>query len=424
MKIVTISDSPTIFSGLARVHRHVIDALVEQGHVVVPCGWFAYDSDQTERIRRGVEVEPVFYESTKGPVRVLAVPKANNMNEMYAAYDVFDMIKPDVVITIGDHWSFYYMRSVKIKTGFAFKWLPYFTIEHEDVEEKWEPLFRYADAILVPTEFGKKVVESCCDIETVMLPYGVDEKFKPLPPDDVRRLREKRNCANKVRFITVAQNTWRKNIPGLLQAINIMKGKGLEDWMTFHIHTNVDAMDRQEGYLYDLRKIVSKMGLESLVTFPEGDETFSIFNSPNDDYMVEEYNSSDFLICPSTTEGYGLPLVEGMACGVPVIANSASTMPEHLGGPEEIGQVERGFLVASDIQITPPCRFMKVVRPNDLAAKIMDAFRLTSNAEDLSRMKDNCIKYGKERTWAMTKKGLCEMIDRLAGKPKVVVEEF
>jgi len=426
LKIVTISDSPTIFSGLARVHRHVIDALVEKGHVVLPCGWFAYDSDQTERIRRGGEVEPVFYQSTQGPVRVLAVPKAGNMNEMYAAYDVVDMLKPDLVITIGDHWNFYYVRAVKIKADFSFKWLPYFTVEHDDVEDKWEALFRYADAILVPTEYGKRIVESCCDVETVMLPYGVDEKFRPLPKDDVRRIRERKGCSGKVRFITVAQNTWRKNLPALLQAVNLLKNMGLEDYVTFHLHTNVDAMDRQEGYLYDLRKIVSKMGLESLVTFPEGDETFSVFRAPKDEYMVEEYNASDFLICPSTTEGFSLPVVEAMACGLPVIANSASTMPEHLGGSVgDVGRTGRGFLVASDLQITPPSRFMRVVRPEDLAAKIMDAFRMTAGGrEGLSRMKENCVKYGKERGWARTKDGLCEVVDRLAGKPKVVVEEF
>jgi hypothetical protein len=81
--------------------------------------------------------------------------------------------------------------------------------------------------------------------------------------------------------------------------------------------------------------------------------------------------------------------------------------------------------VASDLQITPPSRFMRVIRPEDLASKIMDAFRLTAGGrEELSKMKENCIKYGKERTWVRTKDGLCEVVDRLAGKPKVVVEEF
>ena len=53
MKIITISDSPTLYSGLARVHRHVIDGLVEAGHSVLPCGWNAYDEEQLENAKKG-----------------------------------------------------------------------------------------------------------------------------------------------------------------------------------------------------------------------------------------------------------------------------------------------------------------------------------------------------------------------------------
>jgi glycosyltransferase involved in cell wall biosynthesis len=415
MTIVTISDSPTIFSGLARVHGHVIDALIEQGHSVVPCGWFAYDSDQMSRIKEGKDVDKVFYKSTKGPIRVLAVPKSGKMNETLAAYDIVDMIKPDIVITIGDPWNFFYMRAVKIKTGFNFKWIPYLTVEDDNDKEKWEPLLRYADMVLVPTEYGKKVIESCCNVETRLLPYGVDEVFRPYSDDDVRGLRSLRGCEGKVRFITVAQNTWRKNFPALLQAVFQIKRCGFSKNMTFHLHTNVDATDRQEGYLYDLRAVVSKLDIEDMVTFPEGKETFSVFKSPDDYYLSKEYNASDFLVCPSTSEGYCLPICEGMSCGLPVIANSASVMPEHLGASVgEIGEVRRGFLVDSMQQILPPARIASVINPRSLRDCIIQAYRMTTSLEGCTKLK----------TWRAAKKGLCGAVNRLTGKPKVVVEEF
>jgi glycosyltransferase involved in cell wall biosynthesis len=51
---------------------------------------------------------------------------------------------------------------------------------------------------------------------------------------------------------------------------------------------------------------------------------------PDEDLPVL-YNLSDIFIFPSLYEGFGLPLLEAMACGVPVISSRASCLPE-IGG--------------------------------------------------------------------------------------------
>src|SRR5690606_10394963 len=43
------------------------------------------------------------------------------------------------------------------------------------------------------------------------------------------------------------------------------------------------------------------------------------------------YNSAETFIYPSVYEGFGLPVVEAMACGTPVITSSASSLPEAAG---------------------------------------------------------------------------------------------
>ena len=47
-----------------------------------------------------------------------------------------------------------------------------------------------------------------------------------------------------------------------------------------------------------------------------------------DDELVQFYNSLDLFVFPTAIEGYGLPPVEAMACGVPVVIMSDAIMPD------------------------------------------------------------------------------------------------
>jgi glycosyltransferase involved in cell wall biosynthesis len=53
-----------------------------------------------------------------------------------------------------------------------------------------------------------------------------------------------------------------------------------------------------------------------------------LFGYADDDQLINLYRNAEFFIYPSFYEGFGLPLVEAMACGCPVIASNASSLPE------------------------------------------------------------------------------------------------
>jgi len=421
MKILTISDSPNLYSGLARVHRHIIDGVVEAGHQVLPCVWFGYDDDTMQKIKdKKIKPPPLYYTTPNNTkVQMITIPKKRSFDDVKMLYDIVKVAKPDVILTVGDYWDFYYMQALKIKTNYSFKWIAYLTIEFEEIDERVNSVFRYADVMAVPTNLGRAALESASGKPITVIPYGVDPKFRKFSEDERRALREERDCVGKTRFITVAQNTWRKNLPALAQAVKLICHRDPERKMQFYVHANIDGLDSQEASLYDLRTIVQKLGVEDWFVFPEEDA--SIFNAPNDDYLINEYNASDYFVSPSTCEGYGLPLLEAMACGLPVIANGASVMPELIGRTQSelnYGPAERGWLVGNRVEVFPPAKFIKVIRHDALGQAIWEV----TNWKDTQSLRENCINYAKERTWEVMKRGICKLLDSAGGPVALPVE--
>lgn len=72
-------------------------------------------------------------------------------------------------------------------------------------------------------------------------------------------------------------------------------------------------------------------------------ESLHILEGLGDDEVAMAYNASCVLLFPSLNEGFGLPLLEAMACGLPVVASRSTSVPEVLGGagimhdPTEVG---------------------------------------------------------------------------------------
>jgi alpha-1,3-rhamnosyl/mannosyltransferase len=63
-----------------------------------------------------------------------------------------------------------------------------------------------------------------------------------------------------------------------------------------------------------------------------GDSSAIVFTGPvDDDALLHLYRGAEMLLYPSRYEGFGLPVLEAMQCGVPVVASRAASIPEVLG---------------------------------------------------------------------------------------------
>jgi glycosyltransferase involved in cell wall biosynthesis len=400
---------------LAKVHRNVIDGLLAAGHEVCIAGWFAFDTKTTAMIQHGYKPQRPTYKGIE------VLPMAKNENAPLAAHDICKIVKPDVVLTIGDHWSFYYMHAVKNKLDYKFKWVSYLTVEEENIDtEKWKPLFRYMDAVIVPTEFGKTSL-SKIGVEACVIPYGVDAEFNKLTEERRSQLREERGLKNEIRFITVAQNTLRKNLPSILQTAQQLKtmDQYCNRLIRFHIHTNIGASDPNETCVYDLQKLCKQMDVEDMVTFSPKET--SLYKGSATELLRDEYNASDFYLCTSISEGYCLPVVEAMACGIPCIANGSSTLYELVGVPYgKTGWGPRGKIFKSRVDVLPPARFVNMVDPVLLAKEVWYDICFI----DRRKTETDCEDYARRSTWEGMGKGLAEVIAQMDKGTVIPVEEF
>jgi glycosyltransferase involved in cell wall biosynthesis len=110
---------------------------------------------------------------------------------------------------------------------------------------------------------------------------------------------------------------YRKNIEGLIEAYAQLPATLRQQYQLA-----VVCSIRQEDKL-------RLLALASKFHIPEGDVVLTGFVS--DDDLVSLYNLTALFVFPSLQEGFGLPALEAMSCGVPVIGSNNSSIPEVIG---------------------------------------------------------------------------------------------
>lgn len=137
---------------------------------------------------------------------------------------------------------------------------------------------------------------------------GVDDIYRPLPEPRVAAFREREDLPQQV-VLHVGTLQPRKNIPLLLEALAHLQRP--------HV---LLVLAGGKGWLYDeIFARVQALGLQAQVRFTG--------YVPDEDLPLW-YNAARLLVLPSLYEGFGLPIVEALACGTPVIAADTSSLPE------------------------------------------------------------------------------------------------
>ncbi len=228
-------------------------------------------------------------------------------------YDIDLFISPDgylslqtsvpQIITVHDLAFEHYKEHTPFLVGHYYK---YFTPEY----------CKKADMILAVSEYTKNdiVQQYQIDPNKIEVVYnGVD--LPHTVKDETSREILKRFGVHEPYFIFVGAVHPRKNVLGLLKAFEHFKA------MYYHPHQLV-IIGRKAWMNNELEEFYQRMQFKKDVVWIEKTERTN---------MIELVKHAHAMVYPSLFEGFGIPIIEAMHLGVPVIVSNTSSMPEVAG---------------------------------------------------------------------------------------------
>lgn len=163
-----------------------------------------------------------------------------------------------------------------------------------------------ADKIITVSNNSKKEIEkyypkSKGKVEVISL--GLDKKFKEL------------NLQKKNQIIYVGSMNERKNFISVIKSFELLNNNDYNLLMIGNFSNNFRLEVESENILKKAKK----------------KQNIRFIQAISNDELIKHYNESKLFIFPSFYEGFGLPVLEAMACGTPVICSNTTSLPE-VGG--------------------------------------------------------------------------------------------
>ncbi len=162
------------------------------------------------------------------------------------------------------------------------------------------------------------------------------------------KLRYKLNIANDQKIVLyVGSETQRQNVPILIKAFSKLRKR----------IPNVKLVKIGESQSSDGREKVLKLINDLNI---QNDVVFTGYISEED--MPKWYNAADVFVYPCEYAGFGLPPLEAMACGTPVITSNTTSLPEVVG--------DAGILInPQDIELMVNMMY-KILTDNELSEEL------------------------------------------------------
>jgi len=308
MNIAWLSNPPYTYSGYAVQSKYFINKLQADGHKVVCV------------VNRGLEDGPAM---TINGIYCFPGGHGHWIGDNFhwgwrGLLTVVKKWKPDIAFSLFDVWTFPANLGELIENEGSL-WTPITPVDHDPIPPIVWARIKDLKFPIAMSKFGQEMMKKAGVQDPKYIPHAIDTKiWRPASPDP--KVRDSMGGRDNFTIGIVAANrsyydrkAWAEN----LKAVGIFQKKHKDT--NLYIHTIPTTLD---GGL-DLTEMCKLF--ETKYAAPD---TWQMIEGFPDYRMVEIYNCFDVMLLCSRGEGFGIPLIEAQACGVPVIATNFSTGKE------------------------------------------------------------------------------------------------
>lgn len=273
-----------------------------------------------------------------------------------------------------DIWPF---DPTMLRTLNAVCWTP---VDHDPCPPRVMKVLANSDAI--PIAMSRFGAERLAELDPLYVPHAIDTKiFQPLVKSEARAVTKIPDNTFVVGMVGANKgNPSRKCFVEALLAFKAFHARHPDS--VLYLHT--EARGIADGV--DLKPLIQNLGLEKPVLLTDQQRVY--LNPYPDEVMAAIYSSFDVLLSPSAGEGFGIPVLEAQACGVPAIVTDFSAQPEVCGA---------GWHIEADRRWTHAESWMAAPRVPDIVEALNHAYSLGDSTQLAGQARAHAEQYDIDR---------------------------
>ena len=211
----------------------------------------------------------------------------------------------------------------------------------------------------------------------LVVPQAPGVAFKPHEPSQARQIVASEFGIREEYLLALGSADPRKNVTAVIQVYADLPSALREKYRLVLVLAHATLRER-------IRSLIAVKGLVDRVTV--------LVNPPE---LVGLYNAATVFVFPSLYEGFGMPVLEAMACGTPVVASNCSSIPEVVGEAALLVDPTQSAKIAEAVQ--------KILADDVLRMELRDRglrraaqFSWERTARETLRVYESCPGYSRE----------------------------
>ena len=296
------------------------------------------------------------------------------------------------------------------------KLIMYAATDGEPLADNAHLMLDKCNQIVAMTNWGKEVIEREGYEDVAVIYHGVDTNvWKPMDRNKMKKdlstfltnvYHKPIDVNNKFIVFTSGRNSMRKNMPDSIMSFMRFAKDKPDALMIIHSIQYDKGDSALANYVIEFAKQLG-MDIEEakkkVIFYPAQ----SFQRACPESQMVALSNVADVYFTMAYGEGFGMQMLEAMACGTPVISSEYST-------PTELVGTERGFLIkANRMLYVTRCIGHKLCDLDDAVLQLNKAYGLWKKGELRDKFSKNCIDFAQKHTWDLKVKEWKNLINEV-----------